>query len=378
MSTSPRILTTVVGSYPLPDWLAAAPSEQALVDATRVVLATQEQAGIDVVCDGELYRFDVNHPETNGMIEYFVRPLPGVRPDIGFDEWIAYRRARRCASAPGRRASSTGRSAAARSTCRSPARAPRARDASRSSSRSPARTCWRRRCSTGTTATRRSSRRRSPTCSPSRCAHLDADVVQVDEANLPGHPGRMAVGGGGDQQRARGGAKTARAAVHLCFGNYGGQSSRTAPGAADGLPERAQRRPHRHGVRAPAARGAGGVQGAAARDRLRPRRGRHQETEVETPTQIARAIERAEKLLGARPRQVHPSRLRLLDAEAHHRRRQDPRARRGATCTKGAPTERMRCRRRHSPTGSPNSGRRRCWPMPDQAPAPGREQWSFP
>src|SRR5438874_767784 len=87
---APRIRTTVVGSYPLPDWLAAAPSEQALVDATRVVIATQEQAGIDVVCDGELYRFDVNHPQTNGMSEYFVRPLAGMRPDIAFSEWIDY------------------------------------------------------------------------------------------------------------------------------------------------------------------------------------------------------------------------------------------------------------------------------------------------
>jgi 5-methyltetrahydropteroyltriglutamate--homocysteine methyltransferase len=67
--TKPRIETTVVGSYPVPDWLTALPSEQALVDATRVVLHTQERAGIDLVCDGELYRFDVNHPETNGMIE---------------------------------------------------------------------------------------------------------------------------------------------------------------------------------------------------------------------------------------------------------------------------------------------------------------------
>jgi 5-methyltetrahydropteroyltriglutamate--homocysteine methyltransferase len=61
-----KILTTVVGSYPLPDWLAAAPSEQALADAMRVVIHTQEQAGLDLVCDGELYRFDVNHPQTNG------------------------------------------------------------------------------------------------------------------------------------------------------------------------------------------------------------------------------------------------------------------------------------------------------------------------
>ena len=45
----PRIQTTVVGSYPLPDWLAAAPSEQALADAMRVVIHTQERAGIDPV-----------------------------------------------------------------------------------------------------------------------------------------------------------------------------------------------------------------------------------------------------------------------------------------------------------------------------------------
>ena len=68
----PRILTTTVGSYPVPEWLAALPSEQALVDATRVVFDTQRQAGIDLPTDGELYRFDVNHPDTNGMIEYFV------------------------------------------------------------------------------------------------------------------------------------------------------------------------------------------------------------------------------------------------------------------------------------------------------------------
>src|SRR2546426_333581 len=86
-----RILTTVVGSYPLPDWLARAPSEQALIDATRVVIATQERAGIDLVCDGELSRFDVNHPETNGMIEYFVRPMAGMRTAITFDELVAYR-----------------------------------------------------------------------------------------------------------------------------------------------------------------------------------------------------------------------------------------------------------------------------------------------
>ena len=88
---APRIRTTVVGSYPVPDWLVSAPSEQALIDATRVVIHTQEQAGVDIVCDGELYRFDINHPETNGMIEYFVRPMSGVRHEMRFSERIAYR-----------------------------------------------------------------------------------------------------------------------------------------------------------------------------------------------------------------------------------------------------------------------------------------------
>src|SRR5688500_7634587 len=89
-----HIQTTVVDSYPIPDWLAAAPSEQALGDGARVVLHTQEAAGMDLVCDGELYRFDINHPETNGMIEYFVKPMAGMRTAIRFDELIAYREQR--------------------------------------------------------------------------------------------------------------------------------------------------------------------------------------------------------------------------------------------------------------------------------------------
>ena len=79
MMTSPSIQTTVVGSYPVPGWLAAVPSTSALRDAVMVVMKTQELAGIDVLADGELSRFDVNHPETNGMIEYFVGPMAGVR-----------------------------------------------------------------------------------------------------------------------------------------------------------------------------------------------------------------------------------------------------------------------------------------------------------
>jgi 5-methyltetrahydropteroyltriglutamate--homocysteine methyltransferase len=88
---SPRILTTTVGSYPVPDWLSALPSEQAVIDATRVIFDTQRQAGIDLPTDGELYRFDVNHPDTNGMIEYFVRPMGGCDSTIGRADTDAFR-----------------------------------------------------------------------------------------------------------------------------------------------------------------------------------------------------------------------------------------------------------------------------------------------
>jgi 5-methyltetrahydropteroyltriglutamate--homocysteine methyltransferase len=81
-TATPAIRTTVVGSYPVPDWLVALPSQQSLIDATRVVFKTQEIAGIDVVADGELYRFDVNHPDTNGMIEYFIRPMTNIRSAV--------------------------------------------------------------------------------------------------------------------------------------------------------------------------------------------------------------------------------------------------------------------------------------------------------
>src|SRR5262245_50314968 len=78
MTTEHSIRTTVVGSYPVPDWLRAFPTRQGLLDAMMVVIKTQELAGIDVVADGELARFDVNHPETNGMIDYFIRKMSGI------------------------------------------------------------------------------------------------------------------------------------------------------------------------------------------------------------------------------------------------------------------------------------------------------------
>ena len=83
LPTGPRILTTTVGSYPVPNWLNALPTEQALIDATRVVFDIQRQAGIDLPTDGELYRCDPDHPETNGMIDYFTRHMAGIDTTFG-------------------------------------------------------------------------------------------------------------------------------------------------------------------------------------------------------------------------------------------------------------------------------------------------------
>ena len=87
----PRILTTTVGSYSQLDWLQAGASEQAVIDATQVVINTQRRLGIDLPTDGELYRFDPNHPDTNGMIEYFTRRLGGIRSEIGISDAKAFR-----------------------------------------------------------------------------------------------------------------------------------------------------------------------------------------------------------------------------------------------------------------------------------------------
>jgi 5-methyltetrahydropteroyltriglutamate--homocysteine methyltransferase len=76
-----RIKTTVVGSYPVLPWMVGNPSRLVLRDAVMVVLKAQELAGLDLVTDGELIRFDPSHPETNGMIDYFISRLDGIRKE---------------------------------------------------------------------------------------------------------------------------------------------------------------------------------------------------------------------------------------------------------------------------------------------------------
>ena len=217
-----RIQTTVVGSYPVPDWLAARPTEQALVDATRVVLATQEHAGIDVVADGELYRFDANHPDTNGMIEYFVRPLENVRTEITRED------GRRFRADAGMAFRSRPSGVVVGEIGEGSLDLPSACERARALTTRPLRFTL-----TGPhmlAKTLLDEHYGSPAALADalagvlaeQVADLDAEVVQVDEANLPGHPeeAQWALEAINRVLRA---VKT-QAAVHLCFGNYGGQT----------------------------------------------------------------------------------------------------------------------------------------------------------
>ena len=271
MISEPRIKTTVVGSYPVPDWLVALPSEQALVDATRVVLQIQERAGIDLVCDGELYRFDVNHPETNGMIEYFVRPLGGVRSDVTFDELVAYRaqrgmgfRTRPPAVVDG--PIDCGHLDLPQACARAKRLATRPFKFTLTGPHMLAKTLV------------DNHYKYLPDLAMAIAAalaeqvrHIDADVVQVDEANLPGSPDEWPWAAAA-MNLVLNAVKTIPA-VHLCFGNYGGQSIQNGRlGASALISKCASCRSCRARNGASRARRTGGAPGSAAGHRHRPRR----------------------------------------------------------------------------------------------------------
>ncbi len=55
------------------------------------VLKTQEIAGLDLITDGELSRFDPSQPETNGMIDYFVDRMAGIQRQFTAAELAHFR-----------------------------------------------------------------------------------------------------------------------------------------------------------------------------------------------------------------------------------------------------------------------------------------------
>ncbi len=215
-------LTTVVGSYPVPDWLAARPSSGAVRDAMMVVLKTQELAGIDLVADGELYRFDVNHPETNGMIDYFIGPMSGIRQDLSLADLQAFRadhgldyRAAPAGVVDGPVGDGTLNLLADWERVRPLTGRPLkftvtgphmlAKVLTDRHYGDPAALAM---------AIAQVLRR--------QVEAIDAPVVQLDEANITGHPGEAGWAAEAVNEVLAGIRTTP--ALHLCFGNYGGQT----------------------------------------------------------------------------------------------------------------------------------------------------------
>jgi 5-methyltetrahydropteroyltriglutamate--homocysteine methyltransferase len=301
-----RILTTTVGSYPVPDWLVALPSEQAVIDATRVVIDTQEQAGIDLVCDGELYRFDVNHPETNGMIEYFVRPMSGVRNEIGLAEWLAFKQSpdHKFRSRP----PGVVDSAVGPGSLDLPAACTRAR---KLATRPLKFTLTGPHMLAKMLLDNHYKDKAALTMAiadvlAEQVKHIDADVIQVDEANLPGSPEEWEWAA--DAMNRVLDAIPTVPAVHLCFGNYGGQSIQK--GGWDRLINYLNKLHVNHIVMENAHRPP---EELAAFRELRPEIGFGlgvvdiKQTVVESAESIARAIEHADKILGVgRVKYIHP------------------------------------------------------------------------
>lgn len=298
--------TTVVGSYPVPTWLRVFSTRESLRDAMLAVIKTQELAGIDVVADGELYRWDINHAETNGMIDYFVRPLSGVASDLTTEQlerWQAQPGHEFRAAPPGIVTGpvGTGRLNLRRDYHLFRDLTDRPKKFTVTSPYMLAKTLgdeYYRDTSALVMALAEVLR--------SQVRAIDADVVQVDEANVTGHAhdGPIAAAG---INRILGGVQGQKA-VHLCFGNYGGQTIQRGTYdqlvaflnalQCDHLVLELARRPAQdlemlREVRSEIGLGIGVID--------------IKDNEVEKPAEVARRIERAASLLGVeRIKYVHP------------------------------------------------------------------------
>jgi 5-methyltetrahydropteroyltriglutamate--homocysteine methyltransferase len=216
------ILTTVVGSYPIPHWLRGDSARGTLRDAVMTVLKTQELAGIDVVADGELNRFDPSHPETNGMIDYFVSRMDGIRTRFSVTDIQAFRAD----------AGLSYRADPAGIVCgelrEGVLNLPRDFEFTRGLTAKPLKfTCTGPHMLSKVLTDRRYGSREELSMAVARVLRrqlesVPAAVVQLDEANISGHPEdrEWAVPAINHVLDGMHGER----AVHVCFGNYGGQS----------------------------------------------------------------------------------------------------------------------------------------------------------
>jgi 5-methyltetrahydropteroyltriglutamate--homocysteine methyltransferase len=282
------------------------PSRGALRDAIMVVLKTQELAGIDIVADGELNRFDASHPETNGMIDYFVSRMDGIRTRYSITDLHKFR------EDAGVNYRSDPAGIAVGEIGEGVLNLARDFEFTRSLTRSPLKfTCTGPHMLAKVLTDRHYGDRAKLAMAIAgvlrrQLESIDAAIVQLDEANISGHPE--------DRDWALPALNhvlegvRAERAVHICFGNYGGQSVQTGFWK-DLLPFLNGLRVD-HLVLEFARRGYGELE--VFRD-LDPRIGLGlgvvdiKDNAIESPELIAERLEHAEKVLGAgRVRYIHP------------------------------------------------------------------------
>lgn len=300
------IKTTVVGSYPVPIWLRVFSTTESLRDAMMAVVKTQELAGIDVVADGELYRWDINHADTNGMIDYFIKPMAGIEPHLSVEQLAAWKRKPEAAYRVQPAGIVTGPLGQGRLNLRRDYELYR-----------------------GLTTRPKKFTLTSPymlakvladehygsletlvmelaDVLKGQLAGINADVIQVDEANVTGHAEDGPIAAAGINRVLEGVA--GEKAVHLCYGNYGGQTIQKGTYEklisflnelnADHLVLEIARRPEGElsmlkDVKLSLGLGIGVID--------------IKDNEVETPEKVAKRIERAANELGVeRIQYVHP------------------------------------------------------------------------
>lgn len=220
----PSLRTTVVGSYPVPDWLRTSPNEDTQLDAIALAMRAQERAGIDVISDGEINRWDLARNAPGGMVERFVRPMSGVSTELSLAQLAAFHARSEMAYRKAPPGIVTGPIGAGLLDL------PREwRRARRLTARPLKFTLTSPYMMARTLADEHYPGVRELALAlagvlAEQVRGIDAAVVQVDEPNLPGSPGDGPIAAEAINAVLDAVPGAGEKAVHLCFGNYGGQT----------------------------------------------------------------------------------------------------------------------------------------------------------
>ena len=206
----------------MPTWLATQPSTPNLRDAILTVLKTQELAGIDVVADGELSRFNISHPETNGMIDYFIGPMSGIDTTLTREELETFR----AQDSTSFRAQPAGvvRDKIGEGTLNLPADWESVKDLGARPMKFTVTSPY---MLAKTLLDQKYGDLPALTMDLAKVLRkqveaIDAPIVQIDEAHLTGHPEDEGWAHEPINEVLKG--VQGEKGLHLCFGNYGGQS----------------------------------------------------------------------------------------------------------------------------------------------------------